>query len=125
VTRAKVIDASVAAAIVFGEKEAKPWLDSVQGVELIAPHLIVYELASVCLKKMKLEPELTSFFLETLGRFENLGIHLKEIRSAKKLGELAAQEQLSAYDAAYLALALEHDIDLLTMDKRLAKAVNR
>ena len=43
----------------------------------------------------------------------------------KPVAELAAQTNLSAYDAAYLWLALSRDAELVTLDQRLADVEQR
>jgi len=52
----KVVDASALAALLFGEPEAEAVADRLEGSSLFAPTLLGYEIASVCLKKLRRDP---------------------------------------------------------------------
>ena len=47
----KVVDASALGALVFAEPEAEDMAGALSTAKLIAPTLMPYELASICLKK--------------------------------------------------------------------------
>ena len=53
----RVVDASAFAAILFGEPEAEEVVARLQGSRLAAPALLPYEIASVCLKKIRRHPD--------------------------------------------------------------------
>jgi predicted nucleic acid-binding protein len=53
----KVIGASALAALLFGEPEAEAVAHLLGGARLVAPNLIGFELANVCLIKAKRHPE--------------------------------------------------------------------
>lgn len=55
-TGVKVIDASALAALVFSEPEAGEVVNRLEGARLAAPSLLDFELANVCLTKMRREP---------------------------------------------------------------------
>jgi predicted nucleic acid-binding protein len=52
----KVDDASALAALLFAEPEAEAVADQLEGSSLFAPTLLGYEIASVCLKKLRRDP---------------------------------------------------------------------
>ena len=119
---ATVIDASALAAVVFDEPEAAPVLASVKGT-LIAPTLIRYELASVCVTKMQRRPDLIR---NIDARYRILGDVALDFFEPDwdTLPALAHRWHLSAYDAAYLQLALGRRVPLVTLDARLAAAAD-
>jgi uncharacterized protein with PIN domain len=49
VTDVKVVDASALAALLFGEPEADLVAGQLDGARLVAPSLLAFELANVCL----------------------------------------------------------------------------
>lgn len=117
---ATVVDASALAAVLFDEPEAEPVIASV-GERLLAPTLIRYELASVCTTRLIRYPQLRD---ETLSRYrllDQLALETSE-PDWSELPMLAERWALSAYDAAYLQLALDRGAALVTLDARLAAA---
>src|SRR5688572_7199454 len=62
--------------------------------------------------------------IEAIHELESLGIETVEADRAAALAviDLVERHDLTAYDAAYLALALSLDADLATADRRLALA---
>ncbi|MGH8225195.1 MAG: type II toxin-antitoxin system VapC family toxin [Gammaproteobacteria bacterium] len=117
---ATVIDASAVAAVLFDEPEAAPILASISGA-LIAPGLIRYELASVCTTKCIRHPTRAEEIETRYGLLDKLALDLYE-PDWKHLPALARRWALSAYDAAYLQLALSRKAPLITLDARLAHA---
>lgn len=120
-TATKVVDASALAALLFGEPEAEAiagWLD---GVRLVAPSLLAFELANVCMIKCRRHPdrrEALQAGLELLGR---LGVDEIAVDHGAVV-ELALETGLTAYDASYLWVARELGADLVTLDKALRRA---
>jgi predicted nucleic acid-binding protein len=53
----KIVDASALAALLFGEPEADAVAVGLQDASLIAPALLGFEIANVCLKKMRRNPD--------------------------------------------------------------------
>jgi predicted nucleic acid-binding protein len=120
---ATVIDASAVAAVLFDEAEAEPILASISGI-LIAPRLLPYELARVCTTKLLRRPSDAEAIHARYALFAELDIELSEPDWAT-LPQLAVQCALSAYDAAYLQLALQQRAPLVTLDARLAAAYDK
>jgi predicted nucleic acid-binding protein len=118
-----VVDASVIAAVLFDEPEAAPVMAGVSGT-LLAPGLLRYELASVCASKLRNEPKLPKLTLQRYRLFAGLDIQFAD-PDWDVLPLLARQWDLSAYDAAYLQLALKRRAPLVTLDARLAGAYDK
>jgi predicted nucleic acid-binding protein len=118
-----VVDASAVAAVLFDEPESQPVLSSVAGA-LIAPSLLPYELASVCTTKLARRPREAKIILARYRLFAKLEVDLVE-PDWDTLPGMAYECALSAYDAAYLQLALAQDAPLVTLDARLAAAYDK
>jgi len=118
-----VVDASAVAAVVFDEPEAAPVIATITGA-LIAPGLLRYELASICATKLAREPQRAKLILARYGLLARLDVDYAD-PDWESLPLLARRWGISAYDAAYLQLALAHKAPLVTLDSRLAKAYDR
>lgn len=124
-----VVDASVVLKWQFDDEECVVQAISLRddfflrgGVRVIAPRLLMYELAngiSVAAKRKRISPDKAS---EALTNLTALSIEFRDIDSVSML-ELALRYNLSAYDAAYLSLARSEKCDLWTGDKTLYQAV--
>ena len=110
---------SAIAAVLFDEPEAAPVMASVSG-SLLAPILLRYEMASICATKLRRRPGLAMLTLRRYRLFSDLDIEFIEPRW-DTLPVLATHWELSAYDAAYLQLALARKARLVTLDARLAQ----
>ncbi|MGH8660586.1 MAG: type II toxin-antitoxin system VapC family toxin [Burkholderiales bacterium] len=118
-----VVDASAVAAVLFDEPEAGPVIAGASG-PLLAPGLLLYELASVCESKLRKDPGRAKLTLQRYQLLSGLDIEFAE-PDWDALPLLACQWDLTAYDAAYLQLALKRKASLLTLDARLARAYDR
>jgi len=118
----KIVDASAIAALVFGEPDAIEVAKRLSGATLVAPSLLSFEIASVCLKKMRRHPEQREALLEAHRLFGQMGISQTEVDLNGVL-ILAEQTGLTGYDASYLWLARQLNAELVTLDKQLARAV--
>ena len=118
-----VVDASAIAAVLFDEPEGAPVVASIGGA-LLAPTLLRYEIASVCATKLQREPAHAKLIVSRYRLLANLDIELAE-PDWETLPLLARQWALSAYDAAYLQLALKRKAPLVTLDARLAGVYDR
>jgi predicted nucleic acid-binding protein len=121
VTGIKVVDASALAAIMFGEPEAEAVAERLTDARLAAPTLLDYELANVCLTKIRRQPSQREALRAALGLAHRLNIEAVAVDYAATL-DLAEATGLTAYDAAYLWLARSLDGELVTLDRKLAAA---
>lgn len=118
-----VADASVVAAVVFGERGRDEALALLYGRTLHAPHLLDCEIASVALKKAR-DGIASDTIAATLQAFARMPIERHAV-DAGTIASIAARFSLSAYDAAYLCIADELAAPLATLDKRLAQAARQ
>lgn len=126
-----VLDASVALLWLVPETNpagvdyASATLKALKESQAIVPSLLTLEVANVVAKvefKGLVAEADSQRFLALLGR---LNIVTDQATAAHALGDtlnLARRYKLSAYDAAYLELALRKGLPLATLDANLAKA---
>jgi predicted nucleic acid-binding protein len=117
---ALVTDASVLAAVLFGEGALPETRALLLGRALHAPHLVDVEIASVALKKLRrgASAEAVTAALRAYGQ---LTIERHEV-DAETVAVMARRCNLTAYDAAYLCVADELAAPLATLDDTLAEA---
>ncbi len=118
----KIVDASAVAALLFGEPDAVEMATRLSGGTLVAPSLLPFEIASVCLKKMRRHPKQREALLAAHRLFGQMGISQTEVDLTEVL-ILAEQTGLTSYDASYLWLARRLNAELVTLDKQLARTV--
>lgn len=129
-----VLDASVA--LLWLAPESNPMgmayataaLTALKQSNAIVPSLLALEVANVVAKlesKGAVTEANSQRYIALLGR---LNITVDQATAAHALGDtlnLARRYALSAYDAAYLELALRTGLPLATLDMDLAKATTR
>lgn len=120
----RVVDASVIAAMVFEEPRADEAEDLLRDASLFAPEILPYELASVALKKTKIEPSRHFEFAMRLLRALSVQVKLVPIAPLELL-QLARETNLTIYDAAYLQAARRLGYPLVTFDAKLARHARR
>jgi predicted nucleic acid-binding protein len=119
-----VCDASVLAAITFGEPDSDAARSLLRSRRLFAPGLLRYEMAQVAVRKCAHHPAGASPVLQALAAGLRVPMRILEPTWMDVI-ELARAEDLSAYDAAYLRLAVELNVPLATLDGRLGRAAER
>ena len=120
----KIVDASALAALLFGEPEAEAVADLLDGAQLAAPSLLGFELANVCLMKCRRHPEQRDGLVAGFRLLGRLGVEEIAVDHADVL-DLTSETGLTAYDASYLWLARQLRAELVTLDKELARAIER
>ncbi|MGC2785129.1 MAG: type II toxin-antitoxin system VapC family toxin [Roseiarcus sp.] len=120
-TEAKVVDASALAALLFGEPEAGHIAKRLEGARLAAPSLLDFELANVCLTKMRRQPSDRDAIRAAFRLAHRLKVETIAVDHAA-IVNLAEATGLTAYDASYLWLARTLDAELATLDRKLAAA---
>ena len=117
-----VVDCSVLAALLFDEPKQDSAARVLAGKSLFAPWLIDHEMISVALKKARSGlVDVANQGLKKLARTRMV----RRATSSEAQWLLARQENLSAYDAAYLQLAVELDAPLATYDQALGAVAQR
>jgi predicted nucleic acid-binding protein len=124
-----VLDNSVAMRWCF-ESAQHPYADSIlqrlaEGEDAIVPVLWFYE-ASAVLAREEIRGNLAAFKAsEFIAELQSLDIRPDEPGPETIFGDvyrLAIAHRLTAYDAAYLELALRRDLALATLDEDLIRA---
>lgn len=115
---AKVVDASVLAAIAFGEPRAEEAMALLQDVSLHEPILLAYELTSVAHKKALLYPDRVDAISRALELALALEIQWVDVDHRVVL-HLALEKGLTTYDATYLYVAQSLGAPLVTFDVQL------
>ncbi|HEY1962798.1 MAG TPA: type II toxin-antitoxin system VapC family toxin [Rhizomicrobium sp.] len=118
----KVVDASALAALIFGEPEAD-WVEArLARHRLTAPALLPFEMASVCLKKLRQNPRERAAILARFAKLSAFPVELYPVEPTAMV-EAAELLGLTAYDASYLLLARATAAELVTLDAELARAM--
>jgi predicted nucleic acid-binding protein len=117
----KVVDASALAALLFGEPEAEAIASRLDNARLLAPALLAFELANVCLIKARRHPEQRPALIAAFRLRGRLGVEEVTVDHDSAL-ELAASTGLTAYDASYLWLSRQLEAELVTLDQQFAMA---
>jgi len=126
-----VLDASVALAWCF-EDQGTPFTDSVldrlSDERAIAPGIWPLEVANVLAeaqRRGRLAPADTARLVQLL---RSLPIEIESSSLDDVLGEifsLAVDQELTSYDAAYLALSMRHGVPLASLDAGVRRASGR
>ena len=117
----KVVDASAVVALLFDELTRDSVVARLRGGSLHAPSLLVFEVASACLKKIRAAPREREALLDAFSLFNALSITLEPVDLREAI-TVAERTGLSLYDASYLALTLTLGSELITLDAKLARA---
>jgi predicted nucleic acid-binding protein len=117
----KVVDASAIAALLFGEPDAENISERLADARLVAPALLGFELANVCLLKCRRHPDQQKALKTAFRLRDRFGIDEVAVDHSAAL-DLAAETGLTAYDASYLWVARQLQAELITLDRQLATA---
>lgn len=117
---AKVVDASVLGALIFGEPRAGEAAALLEGADLYAPGLMAYELTHIAQKKSVQFPDQLNAFQEALEAALRMDIRWSDVRQSAVL-RLALETGLTTYDACYLYLSRLLGAELATFDERLRR----
>lgn len=117
----KVVDASAIAALLFGEPEGASVAAKLADARFVAPVLLGFELANVCLIKTRRHPTQRMALAAAFALRHRLGIEEMATDHDGVL-RLATRTGLTAYDASYLWLARQLEAELVTLDRQLERA---
>lgn len=116
-----VVDASVLAAALYGERGRAEAEALLHGRALHAPHLLDCEIASVGLKRQRRDKSSGAAVESALRAYAGLPIERHTVDVAA-INAIAMRYGLTAYDAAYLCVAERLAAPLATLDAKLAAA---
>jgi predicted nucleic acid-binding protein len=114
----KVVDASALGALLFGEPDGAAVAERLRGAGLIAPALLPFEVANVCVKKMRRHPDQRDALMVAFGMLDRMEVAVVHVDHGAAL-VLAERSGLTAYDASYLWLARRTSAELVTLDRQL------
>ncbi|MDO6966644.1 type II toxin-antitoxin system VapC family toxin [Rhizobium alvei] len=120
-----VVDASIVGAWFLPDEEnaiAEQAMARMAEEDAVAPDLLRHEIRSILLSAEKRERISADFVHSALARLRALPLQLAGPGENAEVVRLSRKYRLSAYDAAYLALALIEQLPLATLDRRLAEA---
>ena len=124
-----VIDASIAVAWCFDDEKTQfteRTLDQIaDGAEVVVPALWPFEVANALLIAERRKRLTTAQSTAFLNELESLNISIDAASLLRTFNQVlveARQYNLTAYDAAYLELALRRGLPLATLDDNLKKA---
>ena len=127
--RLVVVDASVVLKWQLDDEECIPQATALRNdfyalgaIKTIAPHLLVYEVINGTVTATRRKRLTSDKALEVVHNLMELGVESKAVEPARVL-ELALEHNVSAYDAAYLALAESEGCELWTGDRPFYQAV--
>ena len=117
-----VVDSAAVVDALTGADGTEDLRASLATQDLHAPALLDYEVVSA-LRGLTLGGHLTAARAEdALNDFEDLPLHRWPYSAPLRLRAFSLRDTLTAYDAAYVALAEALDCPLVTRDARLARA---
>jgi predicted nucleic acid-binding protein len=120
----RVVDASALGAMIFGEPKAEEMAEALAEAQIAAPALLWYELANLCLGKIKAHPAQRDEILRAFELARRLPIQIAEVDHSAVV-ELAEKTGLTAYDASYLWLTRQLGGELITLDRRMRRATGQ
>jgi predicted nucleic acid-binding protein len=121
---ARVVDASALAAVLFGEPAGDAVAQRLGRAALVTTAMLRFEIANTCWKKLRRHPEERAALIEAHRLLDQMELYELEVRLPEVV-LLAEREGLTAYDASYLWLAQELDVELVTLDDELSRAAAR
>ncbi len=116
--RVAVVDASALAAVAFVEPEGLAIEARLADASLAAPALLWFELANVCLTKIRRHSDLEGRLLDSFEDALQVGIDIHPVDYLAVIA-LAKEKNLTAYDASYLWLARSLNAELVSLDRAL------
>lgn len=120
-----VVDASVVAAWFLPNEDsavADEALARLKTQDALAPDLLSHELRNILSSAERRKRISADDIFAILMRFSSLPLTLSPSIDHVSIIRLAQKHALSAYDAAYLSLAIAHNAPLATHDRKLAAA---
>lgn len=107
----------------FDEPAGDAVTELIRDCELVAPSLLGYGMANIYWIKVRRKPDEREALLSAL-RMPGLAAETLDV-DQDAVVRLAVQTGLTTYDASYLWLANDLGIELVTLDRRLATAVEK
>lgn len=123
-----VADASIVGAWLLDDEatpETERLLDRYAAEQVRAPDVLAHEMRSIAVKAVRRKRLSQADAANLLGRFDMMGLESVAVGESREILRLALAHGLTAYDAAYLALARSERLPLATLDAALRAAAVR
>jgi predicted nucleic acid-binding protein len=120
-----IVDASIAGAWLLPDETnllAEQAMSRLADEDAMAPDLLRHEIRSILLNAERRGRISDDFVHAALSRFRSLPLQFAGSSDDIEVVRLSRKYRLSAYDAAYLALAVLERLPLATLDRKLADA---
>jgi len=120
-----VVDTSIAGAWLMPDERsaaATPLGRRVLAEGAVAPDLFRHEVRNLLVMAVQRRRMPEDLLWAQLARVETMPIRLMPSGPSARIAQRALTHQLTAYDAAYLDLALDHALPLATLDEKLRAA---
>jgi predicted nucleic acid-binding protein len=117
----RIVDASAIGAVLLVEPEAS-WVHAqTEGMELLAPVILPFEVGNLCWKRSRLSPSDAENVVAVWAAWSSsLPVRLV-MPSAVHTLRLAYETGLTFYDASYLRVAQEHAAAIVSLNARLVR----
>ncbi|MEI8011824.1 MAG: type II toxin-antitoxin system VapC family toxin [Candidatus Omnitrophota bacterium] len=126
-----VIDASVAASWFSPDEAASKYnhvVENIDKVKLFSPLIFEYELLNIILnsyRRGRISYEVQQDIFNVIRHYHvTMKTPSNHFVDSLVVFDLAREHKLTIYDAAYLSLAIELEVPLLTLDKALLAATH-
>jgi len=113
-----VVDTSAIIAVIAGEPEKAKLIELTKDATIVAPPSIDWEIGnafSAMLKRSRIDLEQA---IESIEVYQEILLDIVDI-DLKEAVRLAGKHNIYAYDAYILRCAIEHNLPLISLDKRL------
>jgi predicted nucleic acid-binding protein len=121
----RIVDASAIGAVLLVEREAAWVNEQTDGIELVAPAILPFEVGNICWKRLRRSAsEVDSIMAIWTAWNASMPVRLVTPHPMHTL-RLAYETGLTLYDASYVCLAQDHDADLISLDSQLVRVARR
>jgi predicted nucleic acid-binding protein len=116
-----VIDTSIIIAVLTSEPEREKLVQQTQGVDLLAPASVHWEVGNALAAMLKRRRMTHDQLHPVINAYEQIPIRFIDIELQGAL-EISAAHDLYAYDAYIIECARENRCSLISLDRRLVQA---
>jgi predicted nucleic acid-binding protein len=116
-----VVDTSVLIAVLVSEADRPLLVERTRGMELVAPASVHWEVGNAFAAMLKRRRMKLAEIEQALAAYEEIPLRFLEVDLTVAL-QIAAQQNVYAYDAYIIACASRQRCPLLTLDGGLAQA---
>jgi predicted nucleic acid-binding protein len=118
----RIVDASAIGAVLLVERDAAWVTQHTDGMDLLAPALLPFEVGNICWKRLQRVPAERDRILAIWAAWcASQSVRLVAPDPVQTL-QLAHDTGLTFYDASYLSVAQSNKAELISLDTRLVQA---